>query len=299
MNGWTDAPDVDIDAINADLVDGEPTADVAIHYPSNLDPAHSEKVTLELMISGFEAAKRIFSEAGVQLRLAAVRTGWLDPALFEIASTEPEHSPGSRFVNMYRGAERRPNRLSRDAEKAFNSIIDETENAARTVHLVALQDVCMTFFEQLDFRTWQKKTISTGGLSFPGYMHGATLPHHLRGVISITDLTKDENSWKTVAHELGHKLLNVSHEYRDVAPQHEVRADGGLMLYGKGTEIASGPEGRYHRERLHRSPYVYRIESGERQWNPDYADGGFYYDPIYGGVCVDLDAEKGATTSST
>ncbi len=291
MNEWSDVETIDVEAINAGLVDGTPTADVAIHHPSNLDAAHASKVTLDLLVSGFEHAKRIFAEAGVQLRLVAVRSGWLDPALFEIASTEPDQTPGSRFVDMYRGAERRPNRLSKDAEDAFNAIIEESENAARTVHLVALQDVYMTFFEQLDFRTWQRKTISTGGLSFPGYMHGDTLPRHLRGVISITDLTKDENSWKTVAHELGHKLLNVSHEYRDVAPQHEVRADGGLMLYGKGTEIASGPEGRYHRERLHRSPYLYRVEAGVRQWNPDYSAGGFYYDPIYEGVCVDLDTD--------
>ena len=150
----------------------------------------------------------------------------------------------------------------------------------------------MDFHEQLDFRTWQLKTISTGGLSFPGYMYGDTMPRHLRGVITITDLTKEATSWKTIAHELGHKLLNVSHEYRETSPQHEVRADGGLMLYGVGTEIPSGPEGRYHRERLHRSPYLYRTGSdGARTYNPDYQGGGFYYDGIYEGISVDLDAE--------
>lgn len=299
MSDWNDISTIDLDSINADLSDGERTADVMIHYPENLDPAHAAKVTLELMISGFEHAKRIFAEAGLQLRLAAVRSGYLDPKFFEIASTEPVDTPGARFVNMYRRAERRPARLSSEAEAAFNSIIDDNQESSRTVHLVVLQDVYMTFFEQLDFRTWQRKTISTGGLSFPGYMHGATMPRHLRGVISITDLTKDENSWKTVAHELGHKLMNVSHEYRDVAPQHEVRADGGLMLYGKGTEIAEGPEGRYHRERLHRSPFVYRIIDGERRWNPDYAADGFYHDPIYEGICVDLDAEKAEAAATS
>ena len=298
MSDWNDVSSIDLDSINADLADGEPTADVMIHYPANLDPAHASKVTLELMISGFEHAKRIFAEAGLQLRLAAVRSGDLDPTFFEIASTQPMDTPGARFVNMYRGAERRPARLSAEAEAAFYSIIADTQDSARTVHLVVLQDVYMTFFEQLDFRTWQRKTISTGGLSFPGYMHGSTMPRHLRGVISITDLTKDENSWKTVAHELGHKLMNVSHEYRQVAPQHEVRADGGLMLYGKGTEIAEGPEGRYHRERLHRSPFIYRMIDGERRWNPDYAGDGFYHDPIYDGICVDLDAERAESTST-
>lgn len=285
---WTDATSVDADAINADLESGVVTADVAIYYPDNLDASHAEKVTLELMVDGFSHAKSIFGEAGVQLRLAAVRTGPLDPSLFEVHSTEPgSEMPSARFINMYVGAERKPSRLSTAAADAFGAMVANTAGADRTVHLVALQDVYMTFLEQLDFRTWQAKTISTGGMSFPGYMYGSTMPKHLRGVISITDLTKDENSWKTVAHEIGHKLMNVSHEYRDVSPQHEVRADGGLMLYGAGTEIPSGAAGRFHRERLHLSPYLYRENSdGTREWNPDYVSGGFYYDPIYEGVSI-------------
>ena len=89
-------------------------------------------------------------------------------------------------------------------------------------------------------------------------------------------------SWKTIAHELGHKLINAGHEYRDIGPQHEVYADGGLLLYGDGTDIPSGREGRFHRERLHRSPFVYRQDrDGNKVWNPDYQDGGGYYDRIY------------------
>jgi hypothetical protein len=281
---------VDLTAMNADLVEGEPTAMVMIHYPDNFDPAHRSKVTLDLIVDGFVEAKPIFAEAGVQLELAAVRTGSLDPGLLEIASTDdPNPLPRGRFVGMYRGIERRPHKLSAEAEAAFDAAIPDVEDADRMVHLVVLQDVFMTFCEQLDFRTWQWKTISTGGLSFPGYMYGATIPRRLRGVITITDLTKETTSWKTVAHELGHKLMNVSHEYRDVAPQHEVRADGGLMLYGQGTEIPSGEAGRYHRERLHVSPFVYRIVDGRKHWNPDYAEQGFYHDPIYDGISIELD----------
>ncbi|MCP3996525.1 MAG: hypothetical protein GY722_15935 [bacterium] len=46
----------------------------------------------------------------------------------------------------------------------------------------------------------------------------------------------------------GHEL---GHEYRDVSPQREV-------------------------------------EDGSREWNADYAEDGFYYDPIYDGISVDL-----------
>ena len=294
--GWAADPAVDIEAINVELDPALPTADVAFYYPNNLDPAHRAKVTPELLVSGFAAAKEIFGVAGVQLKLVAFRTGPLDPRLFAINSTENRSEmPSGRFANMYVEAGRRPARVSESSREAFETMVDDTPGADLVSHIVVLQDVFMEFYEQLDYRTWQLKTISTGGLSFPGYMYGDTMPRHLRGVITITDLTKNEDSWKTIAHELGHKLLNVSHEYRDVSPQHEVNADGGLMLYGKGTEILPGADGRYHYERLHRSPYVYTEDAADqRTYNPDYVSGGFYFDPIYDGVSVDLDAEAQA-----
>lgn len=294
-------PTIDVDPINGELDPALPTVDVAMYYPNNLDPAHSAKVTVDLLISGFTAAKRIFLEAGVQLKLLWLKSGYLDPALFAVNSTRPgSELPSGRFANMYVEAERRPAVVSDEALSAFQTIVGEVPNSDRIVHLITLQDVFMDFHEQLDFRTWQLKTISTGGLSFPGYMYGNTMPRELRGVITITDLTKEDTSWKTIAHELGHKLLNVSHEYRETSPQHEVRADGGLMLYGVGTEILSGPEGRYHHERLHVSPYLYTTDSdGAQHYNRDYDSCGFYYDPIYEGISVDLDAEAAATPSDS
>ncbi len=292
MTDWRPLEGVDVDGINADLVHGEPTVDVAIYLPDNLDERHKEKVTVDLLLKGLVDAKEIFGAVGVQINLTSFTTGHLDPALFEVRSTAGPDMPTGRFTNMYRNAERHPSILSREALAAFDAMIPDAPDADRTLHIVVLEDVFMSFHERLDFRTFQLKTISTGGLSFPGYMYGATIPRHMRGVISITDITKGETSWKTIAHEMGHKLLNVSHEYRSTSPAHEVRAEGGLMLYGQGTEIASGPEGRYHRERLHVSPYLYRLdEDGTKVWNPDYAEDGFYYDPIYEGISVDLDAE--------
>jgi len=241
---WSDVESIDVESINSDVDLALPTADVAIYYPNNFDVAHRAKVTVDLLMEGFLASKRIFGEVGLGLRLAGVRSGALDPALFSIQSASAEgDSPGDRFVNMYRAAERRPSRLAPEAERAFEAVVGRVSNGDRTVHMVTLQDVYMTFYEQVDSRTWQLKTITTSGLSFPGYLYGSTMPRHLRGVITITDLTKDDYSWKTIAHELGHKLMNVSHEYRDISPQHEVRAEGGLMLYGNGTEIPSGLEG--------------------------------------------------------
>ena len=296
MNPWIVDPTIDLAGINSSADPSLPAVDVAIYYPDNLDAAHRAKVTPELLVQGFVQAQRIFAVAGVQLLLDSFKTGSLDPALFGVNSTKPgSELPSGRYANMYVEAERRTAVTSDDALLAFETIVGKAPGHDLKVHLITLQDVFMEFYEQLDFRTWQMKTISTGGLSFPGYMYGATMPRHLRGVITITDLTKEDTSWKTIAHELGHKLLNVSHEYATTSPQHEVRADGGLMLYGVGTEILAGANGRYHYERLHKSPYLYRTSSdGTSQYNPDYTAGGFYYDSIYDGISVDLDAEAAA-----
>ena len=259
MNGWRELSEIDVEGRNADLKPGMPTAEIALYYPSNLDPEHSKKVTVDLLVDGFDRAKDVFAEVGVQLRLRSVRSGPLDPKYFAFQSSDPEAElPSARFVNMYRGAERAPSRLSADGLAAFDAVVGNEPGWERLVHLVVFQDVFMVFQEPIDYRTWNLRTISTGGLSFPTYMYGSTIPRHLRGVISITDLTKDENSWKTVAHEIGHKLLNVSHEYLEMSPEHEIRGDGGLMIYGKGVEIGAGIEGRFHRERLLRSPFIYR-----------------------------------------
>ena len=285
---WRTVRSVDLERHNAALEPGVPTADVAIHLPTGRDPAHTGKVTLELLLDGFETARTVFGVAGVQLRLDDVRTGEVDPALLAIMASEPTDVPEDRFVGIYRAAERRPSRPSTAAVEAFRAVVPDVPGSDRVIHLVVLQDVFMSFHERADERTWVQRTISTSGLSFPGYSYGATLPRHLRGVITITDLTRNDRSWKTIAHELGHKLMNVSHEHRDTGPAHEVHAEEGLMLYGAGTEIASGRAGRFHRERLHVSPYLYVEQDGRRDHNPDYVGDGFYHDPIYDGLCIDV-----------
>lgn len=286
---WTRIEEDRVARINASLVAGEPTVDVGIYYPSNVDPKFREGFSLDAFLMEFTSAQRIFREAGVQLRLAWVKTGKVEPRFLEIQANDMTgQTPSARYVNMYADSLRSGSELSPEAREAFESIIERYEGSERTVHVVILQDVFMSFFEPLDERTWEIRTIRTGGLSFPGYSYPG-MPRHLRGVVTVT---RNDLMQRLLAHELGHKLMNVSHEYRTTNPQHEVRADGGLMLYGKGTEIAPGREGRWHRERLHLSPYLYRESAGgKRQWNPDYREGGHYYDPIYGDYVVRFDAD--------
>lgn len=272
--------------INSDIQPGSPTVDVGIYFPSNHDPAFTDKYSLDTLLKDFVGAKEIFSVAGMQLNLLWVKTGDIDPQHLKIqANTLEGTTPSGLYANMYVDSLRQDSGLTQEARDAFESIIEVDENNHRTVYLVTLQSVFMSFYEPLDERTWAPRTITTGGLSFPGYSY-PDIPKRWRGVITVN---KTYEVRSVVAHELGHKLMNVSHEYRDVDPQHEVRAEGGLMLYGAGTDIPSGAEGRWHKERLHLSPFVYvESDDGERTWNADYEENGHYYDPIYGGNVVEF-----------
>ncbi|NJO12853.1 MAG: hypothetical protein HC872_04630 [Gammaproteobacteria bacterium] len=87
--GWTLTRTDVVARINADLKPGVPTADVAIYYPSNLDPPFAERVSLDgSLIPQFVRAKEIFAAAGVQLKLVWIKTGPVDPQFFEIQSND-------------------------------------------------------------------------------------------------------------------------------------------------------------------------------------------------------------------
>ena len=289
---WKEVSTEIVQEINSDIQLEKLTADVGVYYPSNLDRTFTEKFSVSDLLEEFRKAKKIFAVAGVQLNLLWVRTGEIDPAYFEIQSNDiAGMTPSGKYANMYVDSRRKGTGLSAEALEAFESIVEVQPGNERTVYLVVLQDVFMSFYEQMDERTWEIRTITTGGLSFPSYSYTG-MPNRLRGVITVN---KSDPKRGLVAHELGHKLLNVSHEYREVDPQHEVRADGGLMLYGTGTEIASGRDGRWHQERLLLSPYLYKQSSdGVRTWNPDYQEGGHYYDPIYGDFVVEFGVREWA-----
>lgn len=287
---WADVQSVNVEAINADLVPGKPTVDVGLYYPSNLHPGAVEKLPLTGLIEEFMNAKTVFAPTGVQLRLLFVKTGEVEPEHLAIFASKWETDlPSGGYGNMYSQSAIHPTEMSEGAIESFEHIIEPSSDNARTVYLVALQNVYMPYYEDLDGgRNWAPKIVNTYGLSFPSYSYADTIPHRLRGVISLT--RHDATNKRTIAHELGHKLMNVSHESRETSPQHEIKSDDGLMLYGVGTQIPSGEGGRWHQERLLLSPYIYSTnEAGEKVWNEDYKEGGVYYDPIYGEYAVQFE----------
>lgn len=276
-----------VERINADLVAGPLTMDVGILVPSNLDPDF-DLVSVPQLLDGIRSAKEIFGAVDVQIRLLWVKTGPVPMEHLSITSTALPTEPGSKHAGMYTNLARNLKPLSEGARAAFDALVPREENGDRTIYLVVLQDVFYPYFAPTESGGDFVPTVTpTSGLSFPPYIHGDRLPRHLRGVITISNLTRGANRFKTVAHEIGHKTLNVSHEYGQIDPEFEVVGEGGLMIYGSGVEISSGESGRWHRERLELSPFLYREdESGKRAWNPDFEEGGHYFDPIYGDFVV-------------
>ena len=278
---WSRIDSIDINEINSDLVKGKPTVDIGIYFPSNLDSTFT-KVTFNKMIESFFFAKEIFKPTGVQLNLIFAKTGNINSSYLSIQANEVPGIPDTEYVNLYENSRRHPSIPTTHAINAFRSIVEKDINNSRTIYLIALQDVFYPYLTLAEGRNWMMKTVRTGGLSFPSYSYIDQIPKDLRGIITITNLSTEDRYRKTIAHELGHKLINVSHEYNDINPGFEVFAEGGLMLYGSGEDIPTGKEGRWHLERLLLSPYLYKVdERGNKIWNNDYKEAGHYYDPIY------------------
>lgn len=289
---WSKVDTIDVDAYNADIVPGPLTMDIGIYFPSNLDPKF-DKVTLDRVMQSFTFAKEIFRPTGVQLHLLWVKTGEVNPHYFSIQANKVPGIPQTEYANMYEHSRRHPAELTELAIEAFQTIIEPEGNSSRTIYLVVLQDVFYPFLEVSEGRNWTMKSVRTGGLSFPTYSYVDSIDSTYRGIITLTNLKREDRFRKTIAHELGHKVMNVSHEYKSTNPGHEVYDDGGLMLYGDGEDIPSSKEGRWHLERLLISPFLYRVDSsGEKVWNPDYQEGGHYYDPLYGDKVIYFDANQ-------
>lgn len=275
-----------VDSLNSDIQPNKLTMDVGILIPSNFDPTF-KLVSADQLLDGIKNAKEIFGTVDVQVNLLWVKTGAIQKEHLSIVANQQPTMPKSKHLNAYENMWRSEELITEQAKAAFESLIEPHPDNHRTIYIVALQNVFFYFFEELESKDYRLLTSPTSGLSFPPYIYGKNIPRHLRGVISISNLTRGENTFKTIAHELGHKAINVSHEYKNTAPGFEVFGGGGLMIYGAGVEIPSGKEGRWHKERLSVSPYLYKLnDQNEKIWNPDFQEDGYYFDPIYGDYMI-------------
>jgi len=187
----------------------------------------------------------------------------------------PDSGVNPQFYDIYNTT--KPT-LTDTIEMAYKDFTYDEENKARTIFVVPLKGVKIVFAQKNTDGTWKiSNPVATGALSFPSYILHDRIPKNYRGIISM-----EQSSAVTLAHELGHKLINVSHEGLGVSPAFSGSTIPGLLGYGGSTTIYGGQSGRWHQERLLLSPFLYKTNSGIKTWNPDYAVNGAYNDPIYG-----------------
>ncbi len=277
----------DVSAFNAALVDGMPTIDVAFYV------TESGPISWGSLQTSIERAQRIFAVPGVQLRITsalriAVPPDWqrLDPDESEVPTT-----PSYLETDLYAHIDELRTRLTQRNEAIFEAIISyypEQANgvtAANTIHVLTVAEAPIVIYEWTGSE-WTRSVRPTGGLSFPPYFYADRIPMEVRGVITMSSgLSRPMSDTKTLAHEIGHKVIDVSHEGIGVCPTSEA-SGGDLMLYGSGERIPSGAEGRWHVERLMRSPFLYRLEDGTARFLNVYQDGGVYDDRLYGDYVV-------------
>ncbi len=278
----------DVSTFNADLVDGEPTIDVAF-YVTEAGP-----ITWASMAATIERAQRIFAVPGVQLRVSSalridVPSDWqvLDPDESDVPTT-----PSFLETDLYAHLEELQTRLTARNEGIFKAILSYFPEqasgvpAANTIHVLSVDDAPISYYEWTG-TAWTRSVTSTGGLSFPPYVYADRIPLEVRGVITLSSrLAGPFGDSKTLAHEIGHKVIDVSHEGIGVCPTFEADGDD-LMLYGSGERIPSGAKGRWHVERLRLSPFIYRLEAGTARFANVFQDGGVYADRLYGSYVVD------------
>jgi hypothetical protein len=274
--------DYDVSGLNEGLVPNRLTCDLHFHLTKHGD------VTWETVVKRLPKLRKIFEPTGVQFRVVSARLVEI-PMAWHTLKPKRGDPPGDETTSFY-AKYGETSRLAPATERVFRAVIgNEGPGAELSVHFISLRDVDTGWWERGDDGTWRYETADTGACSFPPYMFADRIPARARGVIT---LSSSRLSSRTMAHELGHKLINVSHEGVGKSPQGEQWGSGDLMIYGSGTRIPSGAEGRYQLERLQRSPFLYRTVARKRRFNPPYRKGGYYWDPVYEGLWADPPPER-------
>ncbi len=269
----------DITGLNKPLEEGVLTVDVVMFSTDNTE------VTWEELKEEFTTADDIFRAYGVQLNLLRAYEVDYPESWSGMASGESTNEPTADMeLDFYESMDYEQEVLPERLENILNMFLANEETPERTIYIIPLSDLTVAWFERDENNEWVKVTSPTSAISFPPYLFADRIPERLRGVISFQ---RSRPARRTMAHEMGHKLINVSHEGLDVCPQGSGTDVPGLMGYGESIEIFEGREGRWHLERLLRSPFLYKIIDGQKVWNEEYENGGNYADPIYEGLIVE------------
>lgn len=265
--------DYDITGMNDTMQDDMLTVDIVLYHSDHLS------MTWAALKNEFLNADDAFRAAGVQLNLKkAVNVTFPDEWNNQTAYNIPYLPDSGQSVGFYDKYDILKSNITDNIEEAFTDFIYDESNKERTVFILPMSGIEIYYSEQNTNGSWQVGgPVATGALSFPGYILNEGIPKNLRGCITMESATG-----RTLAHELGHKLINVSHEGLNVSPAFSGNTIPGLLGYGTSVEIYGGQVGRWHKERLLLSPYLYKKVNGTKVYNPDYNEVGAYDDSIYG-----------------
>ena len=243
------------------------------------------KVTWEELKKEYQKAYKTFIPHGIQLNLVNAFQVDFFQKMKNIPVNKITQVPKHGMdLDFYEGMDYEKNRLPSYIENIFRRFIPKIKEASKTIYIVTMSGLTIHWFEKDVNNYWVKVESKTSANSFPPYLYANRIPRHLRGIISFQTSKKER---RTMAHELGHKLINVSHEGLDQCPAGSGKNIPGLMGYGQSNKIFSGFKGRWHKERLQKSPFLYKLRNGQKVWNPEYIKGGIYSDPIYGKLVVE------------
>jgi len=220
-----------------------------------------------------------YKDAGINLNIIKSVELRLEKRFWNLLVNDLVGIDPSFDIPPYIASRQRGNRINKETEEIFTAMSSLVPNSENTIFI--------SVHRNLSYKSWytrrgERVLFNKGikGFSFPPYALGENLPRPIRGFTAILP----DVIAKTISHELGHKLINVSHEGKSACPHFDGAGIPGLMGYSRSSTIYSGREGRFHKERLHLSPFVYSIKNGVRVQNDDYEEGGHYRDPIYDGL---------------
>ena len=171
----------DVSSLNKPLEENVLTADIVIFYSDNTE------VTWDEMQEEFTKADSIYRSHGVQLHLKkAVKVDY--PATWAgMPSGEGINVPTDDLeLDFYEMMDYEAEVLPDSLESIFNEFLADEEDRERTIFIIPINDLTVTWYERDENNSWQQITSPTSAISFPPYHPMLSeLGHPVNGRVQI------------------------------------------------------------------------------------------------------------------
>jgi hypothetical protein len=151
----------------------------------------------------FDRANKIFSANGIGLNLVDAIEVRIPQGSHSITSNEIEGILNEK-EEFYKSIELKKYSVHPRALKVYSGILNNLNPNQNMIYLIVFKNVLMKILIRDSSGNVVKKNFSTGAFSNPPYMFTNRIPKEMRGVIGLGP----KRGYITMAHELGHKLIN-------------------------------------------------------------------------------------------